>query len=336
MLIISDLSGDYRDGYNTSLNIEQYSGDDDGDAVFFYGISCGINKDSLHRFKEYRRKILLDLWSPCAFFADPNHFSILEGFDEVYSICPYTCDWTNDQLGKKVMKYSFYPVTPDTIRPQENAGGIKGWVRYFLRQDVEPGASEISDVNKRYDVCYVGGAYSQEHRSMIDIISKYKYIFVSQGQESEATHKSISNAEKINLVAKCKIGICFNKLYPTQGHIANVMNYAAWQDNKAFSHLHDPIPIAPQIKTRLHELALCKTLILCHRDPWNLIEDYYEPGKDFLYFDRVEDLNTMIPEILQNMDSYQHIVESAYAKVRNFSTANLVKMVRNGEEFKRE
>lgn len=331
MLIISDFSGDYKDGYNTSLNIEQYSEDDD--TVFFYGIQCGIEKKLLNRYKSYSRIILLDLWSPCAFFTDPNHFSILEGFDEVYSICPYTSEWTNEQLGRKLMKYSFYPVNPETISPQATVGAIKKLLIKFNIGATSSHASEPKALEKTYDVCYVGGLYSPEHRSMMDIISKYNYVFVTQNREKQATHKNLSNADKINLVAQCKIGICFNKLYPTESHITNIKSYAGWQDNKAFDHLSDPVPIAPQIKTRLHELALCKTLILCHRDPWNIVENYYDPGKDFLYFDRVQDLNTMIPEILKNWDSYQHIIKSAYVKVKDYSSANLVKMIQAGDEF---
>ena len=119
MKIVSDFAGDYIDGYNTALKIEKFS-EDDGNVVFFYGIQCGIDKKQLNLHKNYRRKILLDLWSPCAFFLDPNHFSILDGFDDVYSICPYTTEWTNMQLGRKLMKYSFYPVSPETINPRDS------------------------------------------------------------------------------------------------------------------------------------------------------------------------------------------------------------------------
>ncbi len=334
MKVVSDFSGDYQDGYNTSLNIEQYS--EDGDAVLFYGIQCGIDKSYLDRHKGYRRKILLDLWSPCAFCNDPNHFSILDGFDEVYSICPYTSDWTNEQLGRKLMKYCFYPVTPEAINPKNTEGGIVGKLLNNLRLNLGAVSAPVpTDLEKSYDVCYVGGLYSQEHRAMMDIVSKYKYIFITQGGEKKATHRYLSNADKINFVAKCKVGICFNKLYPTEGHIVNKKSYSGWQSNKAFEHLSDPIPILPQIKTRLHELALCRTLILCHRDPWNLVEDYYEPGKDFIYFDNVEDLNTIIPEILNNYGVYQHMIESAYMKVRNYSTRHLVDIVQQGAEFKK-
>lgn len=332
MLIVSDFTGDYKDGYNTTLRLEQYS--KDGDAVFFYGIQCGIDKKLLNRYKDYRRKILLDLWSPCAFFTDPNHFSILEGFDEVYSICPYTAEWTNEQLGMKLMRYSFYPVTPETITPQATSSGFRKLLnKLSFNAGTASHSTELSGLAKKYDICYVGGLYSQEHIAMMDIISKFKYVFVTQNKEKKATHKNLSNADKINLIAQCKIGICFNKLYPTESHIVNIKSYTGWQDNRAFDHLFDSISIAPQIKTRLHELALCKTLILCHRDPWNLVEDYYEPGKDFIYFDNIEDLKTLIPEILANFNAYQSVIDNAYRKVKNYSSLQLVDMVRKGAEF---
>ncbi|MBS1160445.1 MAG: hypothetical protein H6R15_2864 [Proteobacteria bacterium] len=332
MLILSDFTGDYKDGYNTTLNLERYS--EDGDTVFFYGIQCGVDKKLLTPYKDYRRKILLDLWSPCAFFTDPNHFSILEGFDEVYSICPYTTEWTNEQLGRKLMRYSFYPVTPETIVPQAPTNGFKKLLNKFSSKPAAiPNFTETIGLEKKYDICYVGGLYSPEHIAMMEIVSKFKYAFVTQNKEKKATHRNLSNADKINLVAQCKIGICFNKLYPTEDHIANIKNYSGWQDNRAFDHLFDPISIAPQIKTRLHELALCKTLILCHRDPWNLVEDYYEPGKDFVYFDKIEDLKTLIPEILANFDAYQNVIDSAYLKVNDYSSRQLVNMVRTGAEF---
>lgn len=335
MKIVSDFGGDYKDGYNIALNIEEFS-DNSNEVVFFYGIQSGIDKKLLKLHKEGKRKILLDLWSPCAFFSDPNHFSIIEGFDEVYSICPYTCDWTNRKLGKRLMRYSFYPVSPQNIESASDDSVFKkfGGKLLDLMSGTKPQASRVND--KKYDVCYVGGIYSPEHKLMIDIISRFNYVFVTQSNVEKATHRYLSNAAKLNLVRKSKIGICFNKLYPTANHIASIKSYVDWQSNKAFSNIFDPVSIAPQIKTRLHELALCKSLILCQRDPWNLVEDYYEPDKEFLYFDNVEELNTLIPEILNNWHAYQHIIENAYVKVRNFSTANLVNMVENGDEIKRQ
>ncbi len=334
MKIVSDFAGDYKDGYNTSLKMEEFS--DDGDEVFFYGIQCGIDKKYLNIYKDYKRKILLDLWSPCAFFTDPNHFLILDGFDEVYSICPYTCDWTNSKLGKELMKYCYYPVSPHIVEPTDDNTAYKKLTKKIMRycfpsalQDVTP--SDHS--HKIYDVCYVGGIYSQEHELAVDIISRYNYIFITQSPAKKATHRFLSNADKMKFVGKSKIGICFNKLYPNKDHLKNIRTYADWQSNVAFSNLSDLIPICPQMKTRVHEFALSRTLILCHRDPWNIIEDFYEPGKDFIYFENIQDLNELIPEILGDWDSYQGVIDNAYRKVSKYFTGNLVKMVQDESEF---
>ncbi len=337
MKIVSDFAGDYKDGYISSLNIEEFS-DDTGEDVFFYGIQCGIDKSYLETHKDYTRKILLDLWSPCAFFVPPNHFTILEGFDEVYSICPFTCEWTNAKLGKKLMKYWCYPVTPRILEPPGQKPLLKRLAdsvsRCFSGSTLE--ATDYDFSQKLYDVCYVGGIYSPEHQATIDIISKFNYIFITQSSAQKATHRFLSNAEKIRFVGKSRIGICFNKLYPMAEHLRNISTYDDWQSNGAFSHVSEPVPIVPQFKTRVHELAMCRTLILCHRDPWNLIEDFYEPGKDFIYFDNVHDLNKLIPDILADWDSYKSITDNAYKKVSNYFTENLVKMVQDGNEFSRQ
>ncbi|MBN1381135.1 MAG: glycosyltransferase family 1 protein [Deltaproteobacteria bacterium] len=339
MRVVSDFAGDYKDGYNSSLNIEEFS-NDDVDTVFFYGIQCGIDKKLLDLHKHYRRKILLDLWSPCAFFTNPGHFNIINGFDEIYSICPFTSQWTNTQVGKKLMKYAFYPVNPQSIKPDS--------------------------FNKLFDVVYAGSIISYEHIKMIDTISNFKYIFVTQDKTNKATHINISNALKINLTAQSKIGIVLNKLYLSNEHFINLQKYDGWGNNIAFNHVVDYAgnkslikwqlkrviqhlgnlkleriynqffnPVAPQIKSRIHELALCKTLILCQRDLWNLIEDYYLPGKEFIYFDSIDDLNTIIPAILDEYDSYKDVIENAYKKARCFTTGNLVALIQSGNEFSR-
>lgn len=336
MKIVSDLAGDYKDGYNTALRMDELS-EDDGASVLFFGIQCAVDKMLLRAHANYKRKVILDLWSPCAFFVEPNHFSMLEGFDEVYSICPYTAEWTNRKLGRPLMKYGFYPVNPRYVEMASRTRlkpGLGGRLLELLSG--RSWAPTTGEDGKDFDVCYVGGLYSDEHTLMIDIISRFNYVFVTQSDAKKATHRYLSNAGKLNLIRRSKIGICFNKLYLTPAHLASVYNYEDWQSNQAFSNVSDAIPVAPQIKTRLHELALCKSLILCHRDHWNLVEDYYEPGKEFIYFDKIEDLRILIPQILANWDSYQPIIENAYAKAHTFSTANLVKMIREGREFERK
>lgn len=348
MKIVANYDGDYQDGYNSALKIEDYS-TDDNQVILFIGIQCGIDKNILAPYRNYKRKILLDLWSPCAFFTNPDHFSIIDGFDEIYSICPFTCEWTNKKLNRKLMKYCFYPVNTKLMEPKEEV--------------------------KTYDVFYSGSITGREHLHMVDIISEFNYVFVTQSKTKKATHRFISNSDKFTLAARSKIGIVFNKLYLSSEHILSLQKYNGWETNQAFDQVDGveskiapeglafrkraaifvdkfvqndflrynllfprhtkAAPIASQFKSRVHELALCKCLILCHKDPWSLIEDYYVPNKEFVYFDKIEDLKTMIPEIIKKYDSYKPVIEAAYQKAKTYNTSQFIDLVENNEEFKR-
>ena len=65
------------------------------------------------------------------------------------------------------------------------------------------------------------------------------------------------------------------------------------------------------------------TLILCKRDYWNIIEDYYTPGEDFIYFDENSELEELIKDILNNYSKYEQIIENAYNKSLNYTSKKL-------------
>jgi spore maturation protein CgeB len=69
--------------------------------------------------------------------------------------------------------------------------------------------------------------------------------------------------------------------------------------------------------------------MLVKRDPWNAIEFFYEPEKEFLYYDDEEELPGLIEKISSNWNDYKHIVDNAYDKaMKNFTTeAVLRKMI---------
>eukprot|EP00392_Amoebophrya_sp_AT5.2_P003144 g3149.t1 len=50
-----------------------------------------------------------------------------------------------------------------------------------------------------------------------------------------------------------------------------------------------PVTLFPQLKARGIEAALGRCLNLVRRDHWGLLEDYFEPGKDFLYFSTMDE-----------------------------------------------
>ena len=61
--------------------------------------------------------------------------------------------------------------------------------------------------------------------------------------------------------------------------------------------------IMPQFKVRTHEITSSKSLMLVKKDPWNLIEDFYTPGKEFVYFEDFEELRDLIHDISVNFEN---------------------------------
>ena len=109
--------------------------------------------------------------------------------------------------------------------------------------------------------------------------------------------------------------------------------YEGWNENEAFAYLWDNGK-APQFKQRVHESAFSRSLILCKRDYWNIIEDYYEPGVDFIYFNHNSELEALIKDILNNYSDYETIIENAYNKSLNYTSKNLYEHIKNNKKWK--
>jgi hypothetical protein len=92
--------------------------------------------------------------------------------------------------------------------------------------------------------------------------------------------------------------------------------------------------VMPQFKTRMHEAAFSRTLNLVRRDSWNIAERYYEPEKEFLYFNSEEDLENRIGAILEGWNStkIQNILEAAYKRSLNYTTDRFIQTIAANED----
>jgi spore maturation protein CgeB len=103
----------------------------------------------------------------------------------------------------------------------------------------------------------------------------------------------------------------------------NYYNFPRGKENKAFSHIH--LGTMPQVKSRMFEAAFAKCVILCQRDQWNPIEYFFEPARDFMYFDDEADLDRQLRYVLENYDLFDSMRENAYNKaVNNYTTKHFV------------
>lgn len=313
MIVVKDMNGDTPDGVNFYLELERHSEQSTKD-VLMYGINTTLNFDLQNEYKDFESKKLLNLWQPCEFTqtTDPagqNAFQQFQYFTKVYSICPYTSQWLNELEGSNRHEAIFYPFGDDVI-PQ--------------RQD------------KIYDVCYFGGLHGIDHIECIDQISKFNYRFISQQNFAHPytpTDFNVSFKEKLDIVAKTKISVCYNTLYFQEPHINTVKLYDGWEKNEAFAYMNDQGKV-PQFKQRVHESAFSRTLILCKKDYWNIIEDYYEPDVDFIYFNSNSQLEGIIRDVLNNYNDYKDMIENAYNKSLNYTSKNLYEHIKNNKKWK--
>lgn len=313
MKIVHDFSGECVDGINTYLNLEEFA-DDSNDKVLFYGIDSTINESLKEQYKDYNRRILLDLWSPCQLYVHDalgqNYFEQCSYFTDVYSICPFTVEWANMTTNSNKWKYVFYPWQP-SIAP--------------------------TDFDKKYDVCFVGGIHSHDHVDAILAIEKFNYRFISQMAYKEATDFNVSTKQKLNLIAQSKITICYNLLYLKSDHVHHAIHYYPnISENLAFNSLtriegpyFEPRYTIPQFKSRLHEAASGKSLILCKNEPWNLADSYYRLDQDYLSFNHNSELSDIIDNLLKdwNSERIQNIINSAYVQAHKYTTKNLIKYI---------
>jgi hypothetical protein len=296
-------------GTNTHyFNIDEFE-DYNQEHALYYGYSFLENGVDVDLLKKHTRNIYFNVTMPTEFCSNQN-LNADDLFSEIWTICPYSVNWLNKIKNTNKYKTIFYP---------------------FNKKDIP------TNTIKKYDVVYHGGIHGEKYVKMLENISKFNYRYLTQlhgiNQQTQqmltyATNTNLSNEEKLRVISESKISICFNnfEVRNTQD-LNNIKNKPFWSLNDAFKHIDD-LKLIPQFKSRCNEAAFCKTLNLVQRDPWNLIEKYYETD-EFVYFDSVDELPNIINNILNNWENYQPMIEKAFLKSLNYTTENLYKQIKN-------
>ncbi len=227
-------------------------------------------------------------------------------FYKVLTVCPYTAQWYNKIQGTNRREVVFIPVNEKKIPARQE---------------------------KKYDIAYVGNINSREIEKNIDVIRKFNYRFVARTGNQYTTDHETTYKEKMDILAQSKIALVHGVLW-CKGELLR----AAWstphiEEHEAFSRIPKKTwynwlwsfisqkeYLVPQLKTRIAESAAARALILYRRDPWNIIEQHFTPGEEFVYYEDGH-LEEKIKEILTNWEQYEPIVEHAYQRVmREYTT----------------
>jgi hypothetical protein len=226
-------------------------------------------------------------------------------FDKILTICPYTADYINKVNQTKKREFIFFPFNQKFI---------------FKKK-------------KNIDVIYTGNIHGNILEKISKIISNYKYRIVSFSNNKYVTDKNISYKKKIKLIASSKISIIHNLLFLNNYCLKRLSKYKDLKKNNAFKYISKKI--VPQQKSRMFEAAFSKSLMLVKKDPWNIIEYFFTPNKDFVYFEKEKDLPKLIETVLKNYNLYKPIVNSAFKKAnKNYTVKAFYKKYLLKYEFK--
>tara|TARA_R100001591_G_C4343318_1_gene181194 strand:+ start:351 stop:1319 length:969 start_codon:yes stop_codon:yes gene_type:complete len=317
MLVIEDYDGCYGDALEKHYNFDKYSKDDDG-KVLFHGMGCIEKTIHKEKYKSYTKKAYWNLEQPSAWYTGDPKFAKISAnmdkyFEKIFTICPYTCDWLNSIQKKQTFIPSFMPFNEDLV--------VK------------------NKTEKVYDVIYWGHVSSQTHINFIDAMKNFKYNFLSlgasywhkefrySGYDKYITNVNMPREDMWKLMRETKICLITNHAYLTQQQITNVKSIKNWTNCKAFCDIDNGW--VPQYKTRMIESAVNRMLMLVKKSPWDLDEKWFEAGKDFIFFEKDEELPLLIEDISSNWHKYEHIVESAYKKaVDNYTVEKFINLVK--------
>lgn len=291
----------------------------------FYFIEARLKFSLLEQIKN-KKIVYFDVEEPNRFMSPDPIFRREEYenyFYKIFNICPYTTEWLNKLQGNEKRTTVYYPINESKIPPK---------------------------TDKKYDIIYIGNINSKELEKNIKIISKFNYRFVARSHNigfinniryrlglatnnNYITNREIDYRAKMQLLSETKIALVHGLLWCPSKLLRATWKTTDYQNNKAFallpkktwynyiwSFVSKKEHLVPQFKTRFVESAAAHTLMLVRKDPFNVIERWYTPDKEFVYYEDGK-LEEKIKEILANWDKYQHIIENAYSKtIREYTT----------------
>ncbi len=304
----------------------------------FVLIDARIVFETLEGLKE-KKIVYFEIEEPNRFASSDRAFRREEyeyDFYKLLCVCPYTTEWLNKMQGENRRQFVFFPFNENLIPPPTKKlydviyfGGIHS-------KEILSTVKIISKFNYRF----IAPSEEKSYRVFLNlpVVSKIRFLLLQylpflHSKDKFITNKDVQHLEKLKLISESKITIVHNLLSFNVRYAWNIQNTPWFKDNKAFalipkknvlrSILHFFLQkeyVVPQQKTRLFEAAFCRSLILCRRDPFNIVERFFLPDKEFIYYENGK-LEEKLKEVLAHYENYQHIIENAFQRAsREYTT----------------
>ena len=225
---------------------------------------------------ETHKNIIIDFEEPNYFFLNINNVDFQTNYVK--------------QLHKKL---TLCPYTAKLINSMTKLDNIEPCF-FIVDNDYLVDTLGTPDYNKTIDTLYIGNNFSP---------------ITNEFLKFNPTNLSIPTyIDKIQALYNSKISICHNVLF--------VKNFPTLYSNAThfFPELANDNFEIPQLKSRIFESGFSKCIPLVYFDKSRIIENFFEPDVDFIYFYTIEDLNILVNKILNDYDSYKYIAENIYKK----------------------
>jgi len=214
-------------------------------------------------------------------------------YRNIFTVCPYTAAWRNSILGRT----QYVTIT------------------YFLNTKYVPQKAE-----KTFDIIYTGNGQGP-YGTFLEMMLPFDYRVV-------CGDPTVDYQSKLNLMSQSRITLVHNLIGIPSEARNRIPTIEGYKENHLFRDLESK-EYLPQIKTRTFEAAFCRSLILCWKDDYNIIENFFERDREFIYLD-ADNSEVQILDILRNYGDYNPIIARAYEKAMNmYTTRNFLKYIQS-------
>eukprot|EP00668_Euglena_longa_P012885 GGOE01015387.1.p1 GENE.GGOE01015387.1~~GGOE01015387.1.p1 ORF type:complete len:449 (+),score=98.07 GGOE01015387.1:34-1380(+) len=237
-------------------------------------------------------------------------------WDHVLTLCPYTAAWVNRHMQQHRRTAIYYPFTTALVPPfipfdkRELDVVLVGWYQ------ISPFVFRILKGLAQYKARWV-----RHHTTVPPSVLRNVTL------PHEALRADLPR--KLRIISRARIAVVYNAMFdypflarhrsPEATHAAIkarpilLSNYA-FAYNLRHNLSRTPFPMSPQVKSRMVEAAGCGALMLVFNDGYNVIERYYEPGVDFVYWTDLEDFHRKVRMVLADPATYEAMAQRARRK----------------------
>uniref|UniRef100_A0A7S4GHG5 Spore protein YkvP/CgeB glycosyl transferase-like domain-containing protein n=1 Tax=Eutreptiella gymnastica TaxID=73025 RepID=A0A7S4GHG5_9EUGL len=244
----------------------------------------------------------------------------------VFTMCPYSAEWVNNivQYCKRTPMWQAMP-----------------------RSMIEP---FVPLRDRQFDVMYMSSrtVNGPVFEALTQVFPKFTYRWVNDHKWPQF-HGKVRNtdyrkslAHRLWVTRSSRAALIVNALFfdtplrtyndytsrPILKTHPAFKAFFKWDEIKAREaegHSHSgpwPPLVLPQMKSRTFEAAMSGALMLVFNDGVNIIEKYYEPDTEFVYWYNTSDLLQRLHDVVKFPDRYEPIARKAYERTQRQYTVD--------------